>query len=372
MQSSQLNRSDAIRDPAGSVGSSRPLHLEGGAITLILVLLATLFGCGRKADPLPPLSLVPAPARDVSLHQQGDLLILDMGYPQTTTSGQVLPGLGAVEVWWLRLPEGALSLEVPPRTYEASAQRLLEITGPELASSVLGNRIEARFPMPAGLEDGTRVVFSTRSVSRSGESSPFSNKAGLVVKTPPAPPSELRLVATASGILVEWQPSPGSIATNIYRRLATERRFGPPVEKTPAAESSLVDRGVSFAERYLYSVRAVAGTDPLVESEASSEIEIEYLDTFAPAPPASVLALGEPTGVRLVLEASPSADTIGYIVYRQDPEADFRRVTADPITSLEFLDSGLTSGFTYRYYATAVDAAGNEGEPSSAVAVTLP
>ena len=75
-------------------------------------------------------------------------------------------------------------------------------------------------------------------------------------------------------------------------------------------------------------------------------------------------AVGE---VRLLWEKSAAPDVVGYKLYRQDPEAEYRLITPEPIVELSFHDSGLTSGLAFRYKVTAVDARGNEGPPSTEV-----
>ena len=133
-----------------------------------------------------------------------------------------------------------------------------------------------------------------------------------------------------------------------------------------------LDESAEFGERYIFTVRAVASLEPLVESAAAVEREIEYLDRFAPPPPASLLALGEVESVRLVWQASPAADAIAYILERRDPGGDFRRITSTAVAALEHLDRGLASGLTYVYRIRALDGVGNEGEPGAEVSVTVP
>ena len=338
-------------------------------ILLTLAAATLLVACGRKGDPLPPLRYIPTPARDLSLHQQGGVFILNMGYPQTTTTGLTLPGLDEVEVWWLRAPNAG-TLELDARTFAARSELLLGLRGAELSSSVIGDRIETRFPIPPEVESADQLVFATRSVSSTGEPSDYSNLVQIRFAPAPAPPTGLELTPLEEGVRLDWN-APDDVAIHVFRRPATARRYGGPLRRLDAGTSTFVDTGVNYGRRYIYAVRSIAGADPLVESDPSAEREIEYRDVFAPAPPQSVVALGEVGGARLVLEESPTADTAGYVIYRQDPEADFRRVNDEPHPRLEFRDSGLTPGLTYRYYVTAVDAAGNEGEPSRVVTVTL-
>lgn len=363
-----MSASTMTREITAAVAARRGCTLLVGA-----VLLAA--ACGHKADPLPPLQVIPAATRDLTLRQQGEVMIFRLAYPRTTATGDVLPGLEALEVWSLEAPEGSAA-DLDARSYGQLAERLLEITGPELSSSVVGDRIETRFRRPQELEEGKTYVFATRTRSTTGEASEFSNLIALPVAPPPEAPRDLELEPTAEGIRLRWSRGGDQvIGYHVYRRLAAERRYGPPLEQLPASddEPGFLDRSARFDQRYLYSVSAVASADPLVESTTPVEREILYEDRFAPAPPDSLIALAEDGRVRLILERSPSADVTGYWIYRRDPGSDtFRRIAAEPLAGLETVDRGLTAGLTFQYHATAVDGSGNEGEPTRDVSVTLP
>ena len=88
---------------------------------------------------------------------------------------------------------------------------------------------------------------------------------------------------------------------------------------------------------------------------------------FAPAPPPSLRALGGEGEARLIWEASPDPDVAGYVVFREDPGQEFRRVNAEPVAGTEFVDRGLGSKFVFRYRVAAIDREGNLGEPSAPV-----
>ena len=114
----------------------------------------------------------------------------------------------------------------------------------------------------------------------------------------------------------------------------------------------------------VYAYRVVAVNRLGVESGPSP-----YRFTF-PAAVEHLFAREEPEGkTRLRWGASPQRAIRGYLVYRQDGRWDtdpIRLLTPDPITGLEFLDE--TAGeATRRYEVTAVDALGQEGEPSRPV-----
>lgn len=350
-----------------------------GALTVALLLPA----CGRRGDPLPPLRYVPNVTTDLGVRQQGDLVTLELGYPKTTTSGLGLPGLQAVEVWSLLSSQPSeVSRAIDKRAYAPAASLRASIEGPELESAVFGDRLRLRLrrstllptqlPTESGqpLPEGS-LVLAVRTVSTTAETSDYSNLAALDLRSTSGTPTELAATARADGIALSWSAADPAEGFTVYRRLSTERGYGAPIGRTAADELRYFDREASYGESYFYTVRTIVASEPLVESEAAVEREIDYRDTFAPQPPADLVALAEEQRVRLVLEASPDADVVGYLLYRRDPGAEFRRITSDPIPDLEHVDTGLLSGLAYVYRATAVDDAGNEGEPGAEVSVTV-
>lgn len=343
----------------------------------LLTLLLAAPGCGRRGDPLPPLRYVPNVTTDLGVRQQGDLVTLELGYPRTTASGLALPGLHSVEVWSLATEQpAAKSRAMDPRSYLGVASLRATIEGPELESAVFGDRLRFRLPLSTlaaapSPADGGSLVLAVRTLSTTAETSDLSNLAALDLVAPLPAPSDLAVTGAQEGIQLAWTATDPGAGFTVYRRGAEERGYGVPIGRTAPEEQRYLDREARFGESYFYTVRTIASEDPLVESAAATERELEHLDVFPPAPPAKLLALVEGARVRLVIEPSPASDVAAYVLYRRDPGADFRRVTRTAADRLEHVDTGLASGLTFTYRATAVDAAGNEGPPGDEVAVTV-
>jgi fibronectin type 3 domain-containing protein len=111
-------------------------------------------------------------------------------------------------------------------------------------------------------------------------------------------------------------------------------------------------------------VRAVAGTEPLVESEPSPEACVSVRDVFAPAPPTGVAALAAGGVVDVSWSPSTEADLASYRVYRSDG-GEARRLAEVPSAETRFRDETAAIGPTYNYTVTAVDRDGNESAPSA-------
>ncbi len=343
------------------------VHLRAAFATLVL---AGAVACGKQGDPLPPLRHNPAAAQDLTVLQQGNEWILRAAYPKTTVAGLSLPGLDALEVWSFARPlaEGAQPLPPDPREFEASVQLVRTLRGAELESAVVGDQLQVRLPVPEAASGRQATTLAIKTIGADDAPSAFSNLVTTVAASPPPPPEGLATTPRADGIEVSWTATtPPPLAYRVYRRLAQARGYGDALHQLSATEVRYLDNGARFGERYVYTVAAVASETPLVLSALSAESEVSYEDRFAPAPPAGLVALPEGTQVRLRWNAATAEDTASYVVFRQDPGGEFHQVNAGPVTELEYLDTGLVPGNTYRYRVAAVDRSGNQGEPGDAV-----
>jgi hypothetical protein len=373
--------------------SSRPLQTLA---TLSVLLLAPLLavGCGKQGAPQPPLRAVPATTQDLSVVQQGPRLLLSFGYPQVTPAGTALEGITAVEIYQTTRQASADGKATPmdPRQFGAAAKLLQRLEGADLAAATEGQRINVFLPLPETPATPASTpstappttppappappaqYFAVRTYGKVSDPSDFSNVAAVVPKTPPAAPERVSVSGRADGVLVEWSPVEGATAGyNIYRRDSKERAYTRPVHTAGAQERSWLDNTARFGQSYIYTVTAIAGPDPAVESGIASDHEVIYQDRFPPAPPAELVALAEAGRVRLVWQASEAEDIAGYVVYRRAGEGgSFERITAQPVESAEHVDTAVRSGQAYTYRVTAVDQAGNESAPSSEVRAAVP
>jgi predicted small lipoprotein YifL len=354
-----------------------PAAARASAVGLACAVLA-LTGCGKQGPPLPPLRAIPAATKDLAARQQGSQIVLTFGYPQTSVGGTALGGIQSVELWETTRPAAADGKIAPldAREFGVAAKLRVTVKGADLTSATTGDRLTVTLPLPTA--EGTTPLpasyFAVRTYGKDGDRSDFSNVVSLLPKAPPAAPERLVVTPRADGILIEWSPVEAATAGfNVYRRDAAARTGGQPLHVAPAAEKSWLDTSAQFGQSYIYSVTSVAQREPIVESPVTSEREVRYQDRFAPDAPKELVALAEPGQVRLVWRASDATDVAGYLVFRRVGDTgSFEKITAQPVTSNGFLDSGVAAGRSYSYRVVAVDQAGNDSEPSGEARAAVP
>jgi hypothetical protein len=271
-------------------------------------------------------------------------------------------------------PRAEAELRVDPREFQALAQLRLTLQGPELAASVLGDRVITRLPLQETPDGNTARIFAVRVLSGKKLVSAFSNLQVLIPRATPDAPQEIAIEPRQEGVEIAWQTVEEELAGHhIYRREAQVPFYGEPIYMVPPESDRYLDSGAAFDRRYIYSVTGVVAADaPVVETALSAERELDYQDRFPPPAPADPLALAEPGRVRLLWEESEAPDVAGYRVYRREGEGDFRPLNEDLVLRLEFLDTEVVSDRVYSYEIRTVDRAGNESEASEQVDVLIP
>lgn len=104
-------------------------------------------------------------------------------------------------------------------------------------------------------------------------------------------------------------------------------------------------------------------------SPPSETISVDVGDVTAPDAPTNLIAAADGSGVNLSWTPSQAADLAGYRVYRL-LDQQWRRLTENLVTVATYADTDLANG-TYTYRVTAVDAVGNESDPTDSASATV-
>jgi hypothetical protein len=356
--------------------SPRRPGIPSGFLALVaLAALLVLPGCGKKGDPLPPLRNIPLKTNDLDIRQQGRIILFDMGYPATTINGLALGGIDSVEL--LELVKPLLDDGEPPkvenREFEAVARPVLTLRGSELGSAIAGDRIQFQLPLSEELPEKPVASFFAVRTQKGEEVSSLSNRVSLVVGEPPPAPAELTLEGLAQGIRLSWELETEKDVEgfDVFRREAQVRSYGESLRRISGEHRTYIDKDARYGQRYIYTVRTVGSTDPLVWSAEAGDREIHYEDRFPPPLPKNFVALGERGRVRLRWDPSEADDVLGYVLYRKEPGRDFHPVWEEPLDTTEYTNDGLVAGFSYAYRIQVVDTEGNRSELSDPVTTTV-
>jgi fibronectin type 3 domain-containing protein len=270
--------------------------------------------------------------------QRGDRLEARGVAPRTTTSGA---------------PLGVFEIELVRAEKEGDLAKVGLFDRIRVAP---GESFHETWPLPPA---GTSVRVAARSVHR-GQRSTFSPPVTVVVKAPPAPPTAVTASLEAGGVVLGWT---GGSAL-VYRKKGAAREYETPLDRTPTTAAAYRDTSVAPGDSWCYVVRAVGGTEPLVESAPSSEACVSVRDVFAPAAPTGVAALAAGGVVDVSWSPSTEADLGSYRVYRSDG-GEPRKLAEVPAAETRYRDETAEIGPTYSYTVTAVDKDGNESTPSA-------
>ena len=340
--------------------------------TAILVGLITLAACGIKSPPLPPVIRVAETTRDLAVYQEVREAVLGWSYPSSTTAGDPLTELEAIEVWRATFD----AVEAPPPAEDArgrdlnrqlllsGGERIAELDHDALDAATRGSTLEYRDDLEAWRRDHPSddqvLWYAVRSVCCGGRESTLSNIVRLQPATPPEPPTDLSVEPTGDGIRIGWTAT-DDLPVLIERSADTESWRA--VSPKPVAAGDWVDHAATQGRPWNYRLRSVLerkGAPRVVGAPGSAE-GVLYADVYPPAAPTGMVCL--PEGTRVRLRWQPVPDAASYLVERVSDQGT-TVVLAERQTETGFEDEAPPPG-TSTYRVTAADAAGNVSEPAT-------
>jgi fibronectin type 3 domain-containing protein len=196
----------------------------------------------------------------------------------------------------------------------------------------------------------------------------------LIVTTPdvtkPTSPSGLTATAVAhtGKIDLSWAVASDNVGVDTYRIYRVPGPAGP-IGTVNGADRSYADTTVTSATAYSYTVTAMDAAGN--ESDPSSPATTTSADVTKPASPSGVTATAVARTAEIDLSWAAASDNVGvdtYRIYRVPGPAGPVGTVNGAVRS--FADTTVTSATAYSYTVTAMDAAGNESDPSSPATAT--
>ncbi len=350
--------------------------------------LATLLGttsCAKVGEPIPPVLLIPKPATDLSVREEGNRIVLTVSVPTQNTNDTPVTTLQQVQLFRSTVPGGQWSAPFPEKDYLEGAESILSISADKFGNYTQDKSFVLQDEMGSGqppLQYGSTVSYAVRFVNRKKQSAGLSN---FVVITPiaiPGPPSDLSAELSQYQVLLRWTPpaanldgsTPARIVSyNVYRSEDPSKFPSSPLNSGPLQNPEFEDRGFQFDKTYYYAVSTVGNrSDPYAESFPSAPVKVVAKDTFPPGSPQNLNAVVENGVVILLWVAPPELDVAGYRVYRSGADGRGGQLLSPGlVNALSFRDEKARAGNKYQYYVTAVDTHGNEG-PASHITLEVP
>jgi hypothetical protein len=237
-----------------------------------------------------------------------------------------------------------------------------------------------------GTPAGLRLRYAIRYVNKKGQESSFSNTVAVepnaIVAAEPTnlviaseDQDTITLAWSAPQTNVDGSAPAAVVGYNVYRGVAGRPKANAPLNSEPLPEPTYTDKKFRYLAHYIYTVRALSqGANGLIESADSKPLDKTPVDTFKPAAPTPVSIASANGIISLFWPTSPEHDVVGYNVYRSDTgdadARDWKKLTAQPITTVTFRDDQVQVGRRYYYRVTAVDKFENESNPSTVVSET--
>jgi len=238
-------------------------------LIIISLTLIMITGCGKKGPVRPRLTTLPEAPKQVTLRQQGMLLVLGWTIPDKHQDGTMVEELTGFRIKRLAYDaaEGCPTCR-DPQTVVAE----IELTDPNPAQRI-GNRLYWR---DLDIRTATGYRYAIVPLTIGGHETP-ATMAHLVAVQPPPAPTNLMVEAGDARVSLQWdaidlQDGMELIGYNLYRRHAKRAFPILPVNKEPLQETQLLDRGLDNGKAYEYRVGAlVRAGDQVLESMASPE-----------------------------------------------------------------------------------------------------
>ena len=171
--------------------------------------------------------------------------------------------------------------------------------------------------------------------------------------------------------IVEWPPASTYELFEVSESDAGSPDVPEPLSQTPLAAPAYTDQQVEYGVERCFAVRTldvVAGFE--VRSRLSPVTCVTFVDTFPPAAPQALTAVGSQGEVSLLWRPNGEADLAGHLVLRGLPGDETLHPLMDaPLTGNTYRDTTAEPGVRHAYAVRAVDTAAtpNLSEPSDRV-----
>jgi len=360
------------------------------ALSALCLLLA---GCAQTGVPLPPSLELPKPPSDLRAARKGNFVTLTWSEPALTTDHESVRSIGLTRI--CRSTEADITAcehpvaNVPPPTTtprKSGQKSQAKQSTPQTFTDTLPSSVLSDDPQ-------AELTFAVEVLNRSARGAGPSNRAHIPAIVALPVPTDLVAQPNEDGLLLTWT-SVGhpSVNSGVQFRYRIYRRDEGTGKETVAGEVPAGAAGpanfldaIEWEKTYLYRITAVSivsrpGGEVQVEGDDSPTLRVVAHDVFPPAVPVGLQAVysgeGQKPFIDLIWAPVTSADLAGYNVYRKEANgaeaATAVKLNSELVKAPSYRDSAVSSGKTYVYSVSAVDARGNESALSEEASELVP
>ncbi len=330
-------------------------------ILVWFLLMISLLACGKKANPVIPVAVIPNGIENLSYQIKGKTLIVFWGIPAQNTDGSPLTDLKGFRVQKGEWPTKDFCATCPDQFQQTL---WIDLKGPELPDiRIEPDQVQLILNR---LNPGNTYFFQVTAVTKKEAASKPSKTLRLSWELPLSPPSGLQMKPDPKGLLISWNPSltliNGTPAVDLAGYTLERRMEKGPWQKLntdPIKESKYIDSELQENVTYAYRVKALRQIQGnLLESELSEEKEILFTRTTPPPPVQDLIAIVNPTGVELRWQGIETETPSGYYIYRRTKgEKTPVRITPKTVLDTIYEDRQVKPGTSYLYSVSAVGSA---------------
>ena len=387
--------------------------------------------CAAPSPPLPPSLELPTPVNDLHAVRNGNSVVLTWTLPQETTDGDGIRFYGPTRVCRSFSPsnEGpSIEPAILSNCSVATELKFAELETTKAApASKTPQRVTAHYTdaLPPDSQSGsTTVTYAIELLNTDRRGAGLSNQVTAATAATGPPPTDFAAQLTDEGVVLTWTgpllslPAGDGTPRYFYRIFRNEKvdananpastvsaKKEPPPElvgeilQGTQDKMRLVDTSLVWEKTYEYRIhlttRIASGpphacpgeTSPLpacrdsldIPGLDSPPITLFAHDTFPPAVPTALQAVfsgaGQKPFIDLTWNANTDSDLAGYNIYRRDAgqnPSQAVRINTELVKAPAFRDIRVTSGQTYFYSTTALDARGNESTRSEETSEQVP
>jgi hypothetical protein len=327
------------------------------AIGVWVLLILSLVSCGKKANPVIPVKVLPK-AVDLGYQVKGKSLLVSWAIPKQNTDGSPLKDVMGFKVQKGQWPTRDFCATCPEQFQETLQ---VDLNGPELPDVLIGQeQIQLTYNT---LQPGQTYLFQVTALTKSEKASAPSKTLRVAWDLPLKAPTDLLAKPRGQGLDISWtpvqtlidgSPAEGLTGYSLSRRLG--KGSWVKVKPEPIQGTSYFDDELQEGVSYTYEVKALRKIyGQVLESEGSEALAVVFSRVAPPPQVQELIALAGSKGIQIRWEGISTMTPSGYYVYkRKGNEKKAQKITPQAINDTIFEDPQVKPGTAYFYSVSAV------------------